>query len=107
MSIKKVIYTIKKRQIFVCDNKRQNVIKKNKIINLKTKSLSIVIQQYHEKNIFDVIEIIIHDVVLKLFWLKKHNLDVNWKNKIFIFKKCQYMIDIVFAYQQNLIINKK
>ena len=42
-------------------------MKKNKIMNLKTKSLSIVIQQYHEKNIFDVIEMIIHDIVLKLF----------------------------------------
>ena len=62
-----MIYTIEKRQLFVCNNKRQNVIKKNKMINLKTKSLSIAIQQYHEKNIFDVIEMIIHDIVLKLF----------------------------------------
>ena len=74
------------------------LLKKNKIINLKTKTLSIVIQQYYEKNIFDVIEIIIHDVVLKLFWLKKYNFDVNWKNKIFTFTKCQCIIDIVFAY---------
>ena len=67
-------------------------------MNLKTRSLSIVIQQYHEKNIFDIIEMITRDIILKLFWLKKHNFDVNWNNKKFIFKKRQYIIDIVFAY---------
>ena len=66
----------------------KTLLKKNKIINLKTKSLFIVIQQYHEKSIFDVIKVVIHDVVLKLFWLKKHTLEVNWENKIFTFKKC-------------------
>ena len=40
---KKNIYTIEKRQLFVYDNKQQNVIEKNKIINLKTKSLLIII----------------------------------------------------------------
>ena len=36
-------------------------------MNLKTRSLSIIIQQYYEKNIFDIIEIITHDIVLELF----------------------------------------
>ena len=44
---------------------------------------------------------------MRLFWLKKYNFDVNWENKTFILKKYQYKIDIVFAYQQNLIMNKK
>ena len=49
---------------------------------------------------------ITHDIVLNIFWLKLHNLNVNWKKK-FIFKKCEYVIDIKFVHQQRLIINKK
>ena len=65
---KKKLFTRSKndKYSFVTINDK-TLLKKNKIMNLKTKSLSIVIQQYHEKNIFDIIEIIIHDVVLKLF----------------------------------------
>ena len=65
---KKKLFTRSKndKYSFVTINDK-TLLKKNKIINLKTKSLSIIIQQYYEKNIFDVIETIIHDVVLKLF----------------------------------------
>ena len=65
---KKKIFTRSKNDnySFIIINDK-TLLKKNKIMNLKTKSLSIIIQQYYEKNIFDVIEIIIHDVVLKLF----------------------------------------
>ena len=41
--------------------------------NQETISLSVVIQQHHEKLIFDLIKIIIHEVVLENFQLKKHN----------------------------------
>ena len=65
---KKKLFTRSKndKYSFVTINDK-TLLKKNKIMNLKTRLLSIAIQQYHEKNIFDVIEIIIHDVVLKLF----------------------------------------
>ena len=45
----------------------KTLLNNNKMMNLKTRSLSIVIQQYHEKNIFDIIEMITHNIVLKLF----------------------------------------
>ena len=46
-------------------------------MNQKTISLSIAIQQHHEELVFDLIEMIIHEVVLKDSWLKKHNSSIN------------------------------
>ena len=50
---------------------------------------------------------IIHNIVLKMFWLKLYNSDVNWEKKIFIFKKCDYVIDIKFMHRQRSMINEK
>jgi len=38
----------------------------NERVNKETKSLSIAIQQYHEKLIFDIVEMITHDIVLEM-----------------------------------------
>ena len=40
-----------------------------------------IIQRYHEKIIFEVVEMITYDFVLNIFWLKLHNLNVNWEKK--------------------------
>ena len=48
-------------------------------MNQKTISLPVAIQQHHEELTFDLIEMIIHKVVLKNPWLKKHNSSINWK----------------------------
>ena len=71
----------------------------------KTISLSMIIQQHHEKIIFDIVFIIKHDIVLKIFWLKKHNFDVNWKKKIFTWKKHQNM-KMLSTHWQNIMIDE-
>ena len=57
------------------------VIKERSVnkMNQETISLSVAIQQHHEELIFDLIKMIIHEVVLKDSWLKKHNSSINWK----------------------------
>ena len=40
---------------------------KNERMNTKIISLSLVIRQHHEKFIFDIMRMITHDVVLKMF----------------------------------------
>ena len=61
-----------KRKEFLIRSKNKNAFETYVIeeefvnkINQKTISLSVAIQQYHEKLIFDLIKIIIHEVVLK------------------------------------------
>ena len=63
-----------------------SIFSENEKMNTKIKLLSITIQQYHEKLIFNIVRMITHDVVLKIFWLKKHNSTIDWKKKIHIWK---------------------
>ncbi len=53
------------------------LIARNERVNKETKSLSIAIQQHHEKLIFDIVGITTHDIVLGMSWLKQHNLEVD------------------------------
>ena len=52
-------------------------------------------------------QIITHDFVLKMFWLKLHNLNVNWGNKTIKLKKCECVIDIQFTHRQRSMTNKQ
>ena len=98
-----IIRKLKKSQIIQIIDERKLKIR----IIEETVPLFIAIQKHHEQLIFDIVEMIIHNIVLKMSWLKLHNSDVNWKKKIFIFKKCDCVIDIKFMHQQRSMINKK
>ena len=66
--IKKKLFTRSKNNnysLIIINDKA--LLKNDKIMNLKTRLLSIVIQQHYEKSIFDIIETITHDIVLELF----------------------------------------
>ena len=76
-------------------------------MNQKTISLFVAIQQHHEKLIFDLIKMIIHEVVLKNSWLKKHNPLIDWKTRILTFERCDCVIDIMFEHRQRTMTNKK
>ena len=60
-------------------------------------SLSMTIQQHHEKIIFDIVFMTKHDKVLKIPWLKKHNSDVNWKKKNIYMKKTSKHENVIDA----------
>ena len=47
----------------------------------KIKLILITFQQYYKVLKFDIIEIVIYDIILGLFWLKKYNLVIDWKIK--------------------------
>ena len=65
------------------------------------------IQRYHEKIIFEIVQMIIHDLVLNMFWLKLHNSNVNWGKKTLTLKKCDCVIDIQFTHRQWSMINEE
>ena len=44
-----------------------SLFNENEKMNTKIKSLSITIQRHHEELIFDIVRMITHDVVLKMF----------------------------------------
>ena len=69
--------------------------------------LFMTIQRYYEKIIFEIVQIIIHDFILNIFWLKLYNSNVNWEKKTFTFKKCDCVINIQFTHWQRLMINKR
>jgi hypothetical protein len=43
-----------------------SLLNKNERVNKETKSLSIAIQQHHEKLIFDIVGMVTHDIVLEM-----------------------------------------
>ena len=43
--------------------------------------MMITIQNHQETLIFDIVKIIIHNIILKMPWLKLHNSDISWKKK--------------------------
>ena len=76
-------------------------------MNQETISLFIAIQHHHEESIFDLIKIIIHEVVLRDSWLKKHNLSIDWKIRRLTFEKCDCVIDIIFKHQQRTMTDER
>ena len=109
-----ILTVLTKREKFFIHSKNKNafkvfVIKKKfiKKMNQKMISLSVVIQQHHEKLIFDLIKIIIYKIMLKNSWLKKHNSLIDWEIWILTFEKCDCVIDIRFKYWQRTMINER
>ncbi len=67
--VKRKEYSIQKKSnaynlIIVDEN---SLLDENEKVKKETKLLLIAIQQHHEKLIFNIVEIIIHDIVLEMF----------------------------------------
>ena len=66
----------------------------------------ITIQNYQEALIFNIVKMIIYNIILKMPWLKLHKPNINWKKK-FTFKKCNCVINLKFIHRQRSMANKK
>ena len=64
---KKFIFRKKRQSYDLTIVNRNSLSNKNEKMNEKIISLLTKIQQHHEKFIFDVVEMIIHDIILKMF----------------------------------------
>ena len=73
---------------------RNLLFDRNRKIDKETKLLSIAIQQYYKKLIFNIVKIIIYNIVLEMSWLKQYNSEVNWNIQIFKFAQYNYIIYI-------------
>ena len=76
-------------------------------MNQETISISVAIQQHHEELTFDLIEMIIHEVVLEDPWLKKHNSSINWETRILTFERCDCVIDIMPEHRQKTMTDER
>ena len=104
---KKNLFTQKKKDAYNLMIINENSLKSNdEMIIEKIMSLTITFQQHHEKFILNIVRMINHDVVLRMLWLKMHNLNIDWKIKIFTFKRCDCVIDIQFTHWQRSMINE-
>jgi len=54
----------------------------------KTTPILVDIQGHWERVNFDIIRISTYDAVLKLLWLEKHNLIINYKERTMAFNDC-------------------
>ncbi len=79
----------------------------NRRVDEKTKLLPIAIQQHYKKLIFDIVEIVTHDIVLEISWLKQHNSEVDWSIRELRFKQYNYASSIQSIYRQHSIIDKR
>ena len=59
----------------------------NERVMKETRSLSVAIQHHHEKIIFNIVQMITHDIVLEMPWLKKHNSNIDWVKRVLTFKQ--------------------
>jgi hypothetical protein len=50
--------------------------------------VTLSIQDHQEKMTFDVFGLATHDIILGLPWLRKHNPQIDWKKKMFLFECC-------------------
>ena len=86
----------------------KNSLKNNdEIIIEKIMPLTITFQQHHEEFTLNIVRIINHDIVLKMSWLKIHNFNIDWKTRVFTFKRCDCMIDIQFTHRRRSMINEQ
>ena len=68
--------------------------------------LTMTFQQHHEELTLNVVRMINHDIVLRMPWLKMHNLNIDWEIKILTFERCDCVIDIQFTHRQRSMINE-
>ena len=105
---KKDLLTQKKKNAYNLMTINENSLKGNdEIIIEKIISLTMTFQQHHEEFTLNIVRMINHDIVLGMPWLKMHNLNIDWETKIFIFEKCDCVIDIQFTHRQRSMINEQ
>ena len=105
---KKGLFTQKKKDAYNLMIINKDPLKNNdEIIIEKIIFLTITFQQHYEKFTLNVVRMINHDIVLRMLWLKMHNFNIDWKTKIFIFEKCDCVIDIQFTHRQRSMINEQ
>ena len=73
---------------------RNLLFDKNRKIDKKTKLLSVAIQQYYKKLIFNIVKIAIYNIVLEISQLKQYNSEVDQNIQVFRFVQYNYIIYI-------------
>ena len=51
-----------------------------------------IFQKYYKELIFNIINMTSYDIILGILWLRKYNLQINWKQEIFIME-CEYVFN--------------
>ena len=84
--LSRIIYTTKKRCISTVKNERYNIkwrMNKNEI------TIQLKICDTTKQTIFDIVDLINFNVVLKISWLRKTNLQIDWVKNTLILKNQQ------------------
>ena len=75
--------------MLIIKNAKQNEIAK---VTKKTKKMNMKIINYQKQMMFNEMKMLEHKIMLKMNWLWKHNLKIDWKQKRVIMKNCKCKI---------------
>ena len=95
------------------DSYRLQIINENSLenndetVSEETTPLRTAIQQHHEELIFDIVRMINHDIVLKMPWLKKHNLVIDWEKRVLKLERCDCVVTIQPTHRQRSMMDEK
>ena len=76
-------------------------------ITKKITFMIMIIQNHQEALIFDIVEMIIHNIILEMPWLKLHNSDIDWEKRVLTFERCNCVIDLELTHRQRSMMNEK
>jgi hypothetical protein len=82
------------------------LLSENERVTRETTSLTLMINEHTKKKFFDIVKMIIHNIVLRIFWLRYHNFIIDWVKEIFKFARCNCVIIIQFTHRQNSMMNE-
>ena len=71
-------------------------------ISIEIILLSIVFQKYYKKLVFNVVNMASHNIVLGVLWLRKYNLQINWKWETLTIKY-ECVLDLESCHQLNTV----
>ena len=57
-------------------------------VHQETILAALVVEQHYEEISWDVVDIVDHDFVLGIPWLRQHNPDIDWETGVLTFQKC-------------------
>ena len=78
----------RKQSLIVRDTKWNKIDR----IMKKIKKIKMQIIKHQERIMFSKMKMLKHKIMLEMNWLRKHNLRINWKQKMIMMKNCEYKI---------------
>ncbi len=106
VSVKRLNIRLKRNSYDLMIIDDNTLLSENERVTRETTSLTLMIDEHTEKIFFDIVEMITHSIVLKIFWLRYHNSIIDWIEEVLKFAKCNCVIITQFTHRQSSMMNE-